>query len=166
MKRTIRNSLGMCLLMTVTVMAAPAFSDPELVLRLLPKDVYEAGKSHPKPPLKKRLIGHCLPGLVGGYTVWAMKDNADRIKREKVGFWEAFRRLLAFLYIEKAYDIVILDQLLCMTSGWYQKFYPETKDCEGWHDRSWNNKNQLVRLLVFPVICAVQAWVLTRRDQE
>lgn len=163
MKRTIRNSLGLCAIMTVTVMAAPAFSDPKLVLRFLPKDILEAAKDHPRPPLKKRLVAHFLLAAVGGYIVWAMKDNADRIKREKLSFWQAFKRLMAFLYVEKAYDIVILDQLLCMSSGWYQRFYPETKECKGWHDRKWNTKNQLTRLLSYPFICAAQAYLLTKK---
>ena len=154
MKRTIRNSLGLCAIMTVTVMAAPAFSDPKLVLRFLPKDILEAAKDHPVSPLKKRLAAHFLLAAVGGYTVWAMKDNADRIKREKLSFWQAFKRLMAFLYVEKAYDIVILDQLLCMSSGWYQRFYP---------DRNWDTKNQLTRLLSYPFICAAQAYLLTKK---
>ena len=166
MKRTVRNSLGLCLMMTVTAMAAPALADPKLVLRFLPKDVYEKGKSHPKPPLKRRLIAHCLLVLTGAYTAWAMKDNADRIKRENVGAGEAFKRLMVFLYIEKAFDIIVLDQLLCMSSGWYQHFYPETVGCEGWHDRSWNNRAQLARLLCYLVICAVQAVLLTRRKKK
>ena len=162
MKRTVKLSLGMCLLMTFVVMAAPFFSSPKLVLRFLPKDIYEAGKNHPEPSLPKRIIGHLLLITVCLYTAWVCKDNSDRIKKERLGFREAFRRLLAFLYIEKAYDIIVLDQILCMSSGYYKRFYPETSECEGWKNRSWNNKAQLTRIILFPIICAVQAYLLTK----
>ena len=65
--------------------------------------------------------------------------------------------------IEKAFDIVCLDQFLCMSTGYYQRFYPETKECAGWKNQSWNNKNQAVRLVLYPVLCAVQAYLLTGR---
>jgi hypothetical protein len=70
------------------------------------------------------------------------------------------------MYIIKAFDIVALDQLLCMTSGYYKRFYPETKDCAGWHDRSWNSKKQGTRLLLYPVICAAPAYFLTKKGEK
>lgn len=161
MKRTVKQSLGMCLLMTAVAMAAPMLSSPKMVLRFLPKDIYEAGKYHPKPSLKKRMVGHFLVLILCVYIARACKDNTDRIKNERLGFGKAFIRLLTFWYIEKAYDIAVLDQILCMSSGYYQHFYPETKDCIGWKNRSWNKKQQLTRLVLMPVICAVWAYVCT-----
>ena len=37
------------------VLIAPHLAPPKLVLRFLPKDVYEAGKDHPSPSLLKQL---------------------------------------------------------------------------------------------------------------
>ena len=163
MKRTVKLSLGMCLVMLILVMAAPALASPKLILRFLPKDVYKAGKDHPAPSPAKRLLCHILLILAAAYMVYAYKDIADDIKREKLTFFQAYKRLMAFLYIEKAFDIVCLDQILCMSLGYYQHFYPETKDCEGWKDRGWNNNNQAARLVLYPVLCAVQAYMLTNK---
>ena len=162
MKRTVKLSLAFSGIMGLLVLLLPYFASPKLVLRFLPKDIYEAGKDHPAPSPKRQLVGHLLTAAAGCTIVLIMKDIINRIKREKVGFNEAFKRLLAFLYIEKAFDIIVLDQFLCMTSGYYKKFYPETKNCEGWKNRDWNNKQQLVRLLFFPILCAVEAYYLTR----
>lgn len=165
MKRTVQLSLGMCLIMLALVLAAPHLASPKLVLRFLPKDVYEAGKDHPAPSLVKRLLCHLLLLMAAVYMVWAYRDISEDIRREKLSFKEAYRRLLVFIMTEKAFDIVCLDQVLCMSTGYYQRFYPETKECAGWKDRTWNNRNQAVRLVLYPVLCAVQAYLLTGRSQ-
>ena len=165
MKRTVHLSLGMCFIMLALVLAAPHLASPKLVLRFLPKDVYEAGKDHPAPSLPKRLLCHLLLLMAALYMVWAYTDISNGIKRERLSFIEAYKRLLAFIMTEKAFDIVCLDQVLCMSTGYYQRFYPETKGCAGWKDRSWNNKNQAVRLILYPVLCAVQAYLMTGRTE-
>ena len=68
--------------------------------------------------------------------------------------------------MEKLFDIIVLDQFLCMSSGWFQRFYPETKSCTGWHNRGWNNRQQAARLMLYPMICAVQAHLLTKGGQQ
>ena len=162
MKRTVQLSLGMCFAMLILALAAPNLAAPRLVLRFLPEDVYEAGKDHPVPTLPKRLLCHFLLALAVLYVVWAYKDISGEIRREKSSFGKAYKRLLAFIMIEKAFDIVCLDQILCMSTKYYQHFYPETKDCAGWKNRAWNNKNQAIRLVLYPVLCALQAYLMTR----
>ena len=166
MNRIIKRSLKVSGAMGLLVLILPYLAPPKLVLRFLPKDIYEAGKNHPAPSKKRQLFGHLLTAAFGGDFVWTMKKNADDIRREKLTFGEAFGRLMAFLYVEKAFDIIVLDQFLCMTSGWYKRFYPETKDCAGWHNRSWNNKKQAARLMSYPLVCAVQAYLLTKKNKE
>ena len=166
MNRIIKRSLKVSGAMALLVLILPYLAPPKFVLRFLPKDIYEAGKNHPAPSKKRQLFGHLLTAAFGGYFVWTMKKNADDIRREKLTFGEAFGRLMAFLYVEKAFDIIVLDRFLCMTSGWYKRFYPETKDCAGWHNRSWNNKQQAARLISYPLVCAVQAYLLTKKNRE
>ena len=84
MKRTVKLSLGFCIAMLTIALAAPHLSSPKLVLRFLPKDVYEAGKDHPAPSLPKRLLGHLLLVITAAYAVWAYRDISDGIRREKV----------------------------------------------------------------------------------
>ena len=162
MKRVVKLSLGMCLYLLVVVLAAPHLASPKLVLRFLPKDVYEAGKDHPAPSLPRRLLGYLLLLLAAFYIVWAYRDIANGIKRERLSFKEAYKRLYTFLMVEKTFDIVCLDQILCMSTDYYQRCYPETRGCSGWNNRAWNNKNQVVRLVLYPVLCAAQAYLLTR----
>ena len=40
--------------------------------------------------------------------------------------------------------------------GWkhFVKFYPETKNCKSWDDRSFHTKNQMIRLIAFPFVRA------------
>lgn len=40
MKRTVKRSLGVSVLMTVLVLILPYLAPPKLVLRFLPKDIY------------------------------------------------------------------------------------------------------------------------------
>ena len=162
MKKTVKRSLGVSILMSALVLILPYLAPPKLVLRFLPKDIYEAGKDHPAPSKKRQLLGHILTLLFLGYFIRCTKKNADEIRQEDLGFAEAFKRLAAFLYVEKLFDIILLDQLICMTSGWYKRFYPETKDCAGWHNRGWNSRQQAARLLLYPIVCAVQAHLLTK----
>ena len=84
MKRTVRLSLGMSFIMLALVLIAPHLAFPKLVLRFLPKDVYEAGKDHPSPSLSKRLLCHLLLAMAAAYMVWAYKDIAEEIKRERL----------------------------------------------------------------------------------
>ena len=166
MKRTVKLSLGMSFIMLALVLIAPHLASPKLVLRFLPKDVYEAGKDHPSPSLPKRLLCHLLLAMAAAYMVWAYKDVAEGIKRDRLSFGEAYKRLLAFLLVEKAFDIVCLDQILCMSMDYYQRCYPETRGCSGWKNRAWNNKNQAVRLVLYPILCAIQAYLFTKRGSR
>ncbi|MBO6140456.1 MAG: hypothetical protein J6O40_01570 [Ruminococcus sp.] len=166
MKQTVKRSLTVSVLMGLLVMILPYLAPPKLVLRLLPKDIYEAGKAHPAPSRKRQLLGHILTLIYFAYFIYIMKKNTDEIRQENLTFAEAFKRLAAFLYVEKLFDIIVLDQFLCMSSGWYQRFYPETKDCAGWHNRGWNNKQQISRLMLYPIACAVQAYLLTKGNDK
>ena len=142
MKRTVRLSLGMSFIMLALVLLAPHLASSKLVLRFLPEDVYKAGKDHPVPSLPKRLLCHLLLLMAAAYMVWAYRDVANGIKREKLSFKDAYKRLFTFLMVEKTFDIVCLDQILCMSTDYYQRCYPETRGCSGWKNRAWNNKNQ------------------------
>ena len=162
MKKAVRLSLGLCLIMLELVLAAPHLASPRLVLRFLPKDVYEAGKDHPAPPLPKRILCHLLLFRAGAFMVRAFRKMEEEIRKRKLPFGEAYRILVTFWLVVKAFDIICLDQILCMSTDYYQRCYPETRECTGWKDRGWNNKNQVLTLVLYPVLCAVQAHYFTK----
>lgn len=166
MKKVIRLALGFCLIMLELVLAAPHLASPRLVLRFLPKDVYEAGKDHPTPPLPKRILCHLLLFRAGACMVRALRKIAEEIRKEKLPFGEAYKRCFTFWMVVKAFDIICLDQILCMSTDYYQRCYPETRECAGWKDRGWNNKNQALTMVLYPVICAVQVFCITKNRPE
>ncbi len=51
------------------------------------------------------------------------------------------------------------DQYIVITTKYFVQFYPETKECKSWNDRSFNTKNQMIRLIAFPFVCALMAWI-------
>ena len=65
---------------------------------------------------------------------------------------------MLFLYGYKLFDILVQDQYIVITRKYFVRFYPETKDCKSWDDRSFNTKNQMIRLIAFPFVCALMAW--------
>ena len=75
MKQTIKRSLIVSALMGLLVLILPYLTPPKLVLRFLPKDIYEAGKDHPAPSKKKQLLGHILTLLFLGYFIRIMKQR-------------------------------------------------------------------------------------------
>ena len=81
MKRTVRLSLGMSFIMLALVLIAPHLASPKLVLRFLPKDVYEAGKDHPSPSLLKQLLCHLLLAMAAGY----LRNAEGKVRGEESG---------------------------------------------------------------------------------
>ena len=44
-------------------------------------------------------------------------------------------------------------------SHFFQRFYPETEGCAGYHSFGFNRKEQLIRLAVFPFVAALMALI-------
>lgn len=157
MLTTIMTALILCAVEFLTILLASPMAKPGLVLRFLPEDIREAAKDHPEPPKWKQMTAHILLGLfllafLGGIAFLGL----DGLKRG-YGFRKLTLRFVATLYIVKLFDILVQDQWLVMTSGFFQRIFPETKDCAGWHDRGFNNKNQIVRIVLYPFLCMLTA---------
>ena len=69
---------------------------------------------------------------------------------------------MLFLYGYKLFDIVVQDQYIVISRKYFVRFYPETKGCRSWNDRSFNTKNQLIRLVAFPFAAALLTWIMLR----
>ena len=118
-----------------------------------------AGKDHPEPPMHKQIIAHVLLAIFL-ITVFAgmIYLGIDGI-RNGYGFWKLTLRFIVLLYIMKAFDIIVQDQWLVMTVGYFKKLFPETADCERWKNRAFNNKNQIVRIIAYPFLCMITAGI-------
>ena len=148
-----------CLLSLAFILVIPHFAATKVLMRFLPQDIRETAKAHTDPPFGKQLIGFMLTALaVAGYVGVLFFLGADGIRRG-YGFWLLFGRFMLFMYGYKLFDILVQDQYIVITKKYFVRFYPETKDCRSWNDRSFNTKNQMIRLIAFPFVCALFAWI-------
>ncbi len=157
MIRTIITALLLCLMEFVVVLAASPMAKPSLVLRFLPADVREAAKDHPEPPMYKQMAAHILFGIfILSMLAGILYIGIDGVK-SGCGFPALTGRFILMLYIMKAYDIIVQDQWLVLTVGYFKKLFPETADCAGWKDRGFNNKNQIIRIILYPFLSMLTA---------
>ena len=156
---TLAALAAVCLLSLAFILIIPHFAATRVLMRFLPRDIREAAKAHPDPPAGKRMIGYLLTSLAAaGYVGMLFFLGADGIRRG-YGFWLLFGRYMLFLYGYKLFDILVQDQYIVITKRYFVKFYPETRNCKSWDDRSFNTENQLIRLIAFPFVCGLIAWI-------
>ncbi|QUA51919.1 hypothetical protein [Aristaeella lactis] len=156
---TLAALAAVCLLSLALILIIPHFAATKILMGFLPQDIREAAKGHPDPSFGRLMIGYLLTALaVAGFAGVVFFLGADGIRRG-YGFWLQFGRYMLFMYGYKLFDILVQDQYIVITKKYYVKFYPETKDCKSWDDRSFNTKNQIIRLIAFPFVCALTAWI-------
>ena len=145
--------LAVCLLLY----AAVALIQDRRFFNTAPKDIQAVAVDHPE-----RFPGAHRPGwllavlslvLMAGTFINGGWNGVLR----GFTFWKLFLRFAVVLYLWKAFDIVCLDWLLLTKSHFFQRFYPETEGCAGYHAFGFNRKEQLVRLVVFPFAAGLMA---------
>ena len=152
---------AICTMSLVLILVIPYFASTKAFMRFLPEDIREAARDHPDPPAGKLIIGYVLTAVfVGAYLAALYFLGADGL-RHGYGFWLLFGRYMLFFYGYKLFDILVQDQYVVITIKYYVRFYPETKTCKSWNDRSFNTENQVIRLISFPFISALLAWICT-----
>ena len=148
-----------CALSLFYVIVIPPLAHTKLFLRFLPRDMREAAKDHPDPPRRRRVLGYLLTAVFAlAYVGGLVLIGADALL-SGCGFWRIFGRYLLFFYGYKVFDILVQDQYIVIKTKYFLRFFPETKDCKSWDDRSFNKSNQLKRLIAFPFVCALMAWL-------
>ena len=159
MTTTLFALAAVCLLSLAFILIIPHFAATKVLMRFLPQDIREAAKAHLDPSLGRQIIGYLMTALAAvGYVGLLFFLGADGLRRG-YGFWLLFWRFMLFLYGYKLFDILVQDQYIVITRKYFVQFYPETKNCRSWDDRSFNTKNQLIRLVAFPFVCALMAWI-------
>ena len=150
MIKIVITALILCLIEMIVIVTASPMAKPSLVLRFLPEDVREAAKDHPEPAMHKQITAHILLAVfLLSILAGVIYIGTEGIK-DGCGFLSLTGRFIVMLYIMKAFDIIVQDQWLVMTVGYFRKLYPETADCKGWKDRGFNNKNQIIRIIAYP----------------
>ena len=156
---TLSALAAVCLISLAFILIIPHFAATKVLMSFLPRDIREAAKAHPDPSFGKRMIGYLITALAAaGYAGLFVFLGTDGI-RCGYGFWLLFGRFMLFLYGYKLFDILAQDQYIVITKKYFVKFYPETKGCKSWDDRGFNTKNQMIRLIAFPFVCALMAWI-------
>ena len=152
-------ALILCVIEMLVIVIASPMAKSSVVLRFLPEDVREAAKDHVDPPKHKQMIAHCLLA----FFLLAMFAGVIYIGMDGVqsgiGYWSLTFRFIVMLYVMKIFDIVVQDQWLVMTVGYFKKLFPETADCVGWKNRGFNNKNQIIRIILYPFLCMLTAGI-------
>lgn len=161
MKATLILSLTLMAALFLMLWAAVALVQSKKLFTTAPKDIQAAVLDHPERFPGAHALGWCCLALCvlafGGTFVYAGWDGI----RHSYGFWQFFGRFLAMLYLLKAFDIVCFDWLLLTRSRFFQHYYPETEGCAGYHQFGFNWKGQLTRIVLFPFVALVLAWVCT-----
>ena len=142
---------GICVLSLVFILIIPSFAKTKLFMQFLPEDIREAARDHPDPPVRKQAVGYLMTAAAAVVYLGALYSlGAD-------GLLQGYGRFMLFLYGYKLFDILVQDQYIVITRKYYVRFFPETKHCESWSNRSFNTKNQLIRLIAFPFVSALLA---------
>ena len=149
--------LAVCLLLY----AAVALIQDKRFFTSAPKDIQAAAIEHPE-----RFPGaHALGWILAIISLLLMvgvfvNGGCDGVKNG-FSFWQHWLRFAVMLYLWKAFDIVCLDWLLLTKSHFFQRFYPETEGCTGYHQFGFNRKGQLIRIAVFPFVSLLLAFICT-----
>lgn len=148
-----------CALSLFFVLVIPPLAPTKLFMRFLPQDIREAAKDHPDPPKERRILGYLLTAVVAAaYVGGIVLIGADALRRG-CGFWRIFGRYMLFMVGYKVFDILVQDQYIVIKKKYFLRFFPETENCKSWNDRSFNKDNQRKRLIAFPFVCALMAWL-------
>lgn len=75
--------------------------------------------------------------------------------------WQFFARFLTMLWLYKAFDMICFDWLLLTKSHFFQHYYPEIEGCKGLNKYGFNLKSQIIKLIVFPLVALLFAWICT-----
>ncbi|MDO4651004.1 MAG: hypothetical protein Q4B26_20390, partial [Eubacteriales bacterium] len=81
--------------------------------------------------------------------------------RQGYGFVQFFLRFLIMLYLEKVFDIIGIDYFLLSKSNFFKHYFPETAHCKGYKEFGFNRKQQIGRLIIYPIIAVLLAGVCT-----
>lgn len=118
---TVIVALVLCVLEVTALVVASPMMKPSFLLSFLPEDIRIAAKDHPEPPKSKQILAYLIfaifiIAMIGGIIFVGM----DGIQ-SGCGLWKLTLRFMVVPYINKAFDILVQDQWLVMTVGFYKK---------------------------------------------
>ena len=146
---------------TLMLYSAVALVQDKRLFGSAPKEAQELIQPKPERFKGQHLFGWALliisMLMVVAALVLAVWDGVGN----NFGFWKFFARFLTILYAYKAFDMICFDYLLLTRSHFFQRYYPEVDGCDSFHKYGFNLKSQIIRIIVYPFICALAAWICT-----
>lgn len=158
---TLMLSLLLMAALFLLILVAVALVKDRRLFKSAPRDIQAAALEHEEPFSGAKIIGWTLLVIIVLIFPAAFLYGAWDGLRHDFTFWQFAGRFLAMLYLMKAFDIIFLDWFLLTKSNFFQHFYPETKSCAGYHQFGFNRREQLARIVIFPFIALLLAWVCT-----
>ena len=141
--------------------AAVALVQSKKLFGSAPKDIQAAITEHEERFPGARLLGRKLLALAAAAFAGAFLYGALDGIQKNYSLWMFFARFLTMLYLEKAFDIIFLDWFLLTKSHFFQHYYPETEGCAGYRQFGFNRRQQIGKILLFPLIALLLAWICT-----
>ncbi len=154
---TLLLSLILILALCLLLYAAVALIQNKKLFTTAPKDIQEAALEHPERFRGAHLLGWKLAVIAILMMIGAFLYGGYDGIRKGFSFRQFFLRFLVMLYLWKAFDIICLDWLLLTRSHFFQRYYPETEGCAGYHQFGFNRKEQITRIVLFPFVAALMA---------
>lgn len=161
MKVTLLLSLALMAELFLLIWAAVALVQSKKLFTTAPKDIQAAALEREERFPGARILGWTLLVILAAAFLSAFVYGGWDGIRRGYGFWQFFGRFLTMLYLLKAFDIICLDWFLLTKSHFFQHYYPETENCAGYHQFGFNRKEQLMRIILFPFVSLLLAWVCT-----
>ena len=161
--------MGVTLILSLILMAAlflmifvaVALVQDRRLFTSAPKDIQEAATEHRERFPKARKLGWKLLIIIALAFPGAFLYGALDGIQNHYSLWMFFARFLTMLYLLKAFDIIFLDWFLLTKSHFFQHYYPETEGCAGYHQFGFNRKEQIGRIVLFPFVALLLAWICT-----
>lgn len=127
-----------------------------------PGDAFALIQEHPERFRGQHLLGWILAVVAAATVLGAVAYGVYDGVRNGFDFWQFFLRFVIMLDGYKIWDMLFLDRYLLVRSGFFEHYYPEVAHAQGMQQAGFNNKQQLLKLLVvFPAVSAVASLVLS-----
>ena len=162
MKITLLLSLLLMAALFIMLYGAVALVQRKWLFKTAPQDIQEAALEHEERFPGARLLGWIIIAVslfMFGFAFWYA--GCDGLKND-FSFMMFFKRFLTMLYLLKAFDIIGFDYFLLCKTHFFQRYYPETEGCKGYHDFGFNRVGQTIRIIIFPFVSLFLAFICMR----
>lgn len=147
---------GLSLIFIMIILLAAVMSIcPKWGFALASREVKEAMKDYPAPVKERKIAGAIIVAVCmtafAAVIIYAGIDG----NHNGFSFFRMWIRFMIIFYVEKAFDLFVLDYLWVKKSGWFQRNFAELRDSDIFDRFQVFRREQIIRLISFPFICAL-----------